>query len=187
MIEKTNVTGNSGAIFCYPPVLDACCGTRMMWFDKADSRALFVDIREESRVVDNGKTEATKGRAPRVVKPDQIADFRSLPFDDETFWHVVFDPPHLEAIDNPSAVLRFNYGQLFPGWREHLRAGFDECFRVLRPGGTLIFKWCESDIKLAEVLALTDKKPMYGHRSGAKARTHWVAFLKPPSADNVQG
>jgi hypothetical protein len=29
-------------------VLDACCGPRMFWFDRADGRALFVDKRRET-------------------------------------------------------------------------------------------------------------------------------------------
>jgi len=29
-------------------VLDMCCGPRMMWFDKADPRVLYSDIREET-------------------------------------------------------------------------------------------------------------------------------------------
>lgn len=29
------------------PVLDPCCGSRMMWFDKNDSRAVFGDQRIE--------------------------------------------------------------------------------------------------------------------------------------------
>lgn len=177
------VAVRSGDLLGFPPVLDACCGTRMMWFDKQDPRALYIDKRRGSRAVDNGRTAATKGRTPREVNPDQIADFTSLPFPDETFWHVVFDPPHLEAIDNPDSVLRFNYGQLMPGWRDHLKSGFAECFRVLKPGGTLIFKWCESEIKLNEVLALTPEKPLYGHRSGKKAQTHWCAFWKPNDGD----
>jgi SAM-dependent methyltransferase len=60
-----------------------------------------------------------------------------------------------------------------------LRGGFSECFRVLKPGGTLIFKWAETEIPLAEVLALTEHQPLYGHRSGKAAKTHWVAFIKP--------
>jgi hypothetical protein len=58
------------------------------------------------------------------------------------------------------------------------RLGFSECFRVLKPFGTLIFKWNEVDIPLRQVLALTDHKPLYGHRSGKAAKTHWVAFMK---------
>jgi hypothetical protein len=31
----------------FPPVLDACCGSRMFWFDRKDQRATFVDKRRE--------------------------------------------------------------------------------------------------------------------------------------------
>lgn len=54
----------------------------------------------------------------------------------------------------------------------------DECRRVLKPGGTFIFKWCEHEIPLREILALTPHKPLYGHRTGAREKTHWVAFIK---------
>jgi hypothetical protein len=32
---------------------------------------------------------------------------------------------------------------------------------------------------LREILALTPARPLYGHRTGKQAKTHWVAFLKP--------
>ena len=32
----------------YQPVLDPACGGRMFWFDKADSRVLFGDVRDET-------------------------------------------------------------------------------------------------------------------------------------------
>ena len=38
----------------FPPVLDACCGSRMFWFDKQDDRALFVDKRRETWPIDIG-------------------------------------------------------------------------------------------------------------------------------------
>ena len=31
-----------------PSILDPCCGSRMMWFDKQDQRCLFGDLRTES-------------------------------------------------------------------------------------------------------------------------------------------
>ena len=34
-----------------PTVLDPCCGSRMMWFDKQDPRVLFGDQRTESHVL----------------------------------------------------------------------------------------------------------------------------------------
>jgi hypothetical protein len=33
------------------PVLDACCGSRMFWFDKEDPRAVFVDNRRENHTL----------------------------------------------------------------------------------------------------------------------------------------
>lgn len=60
-----------------------------------------------------------------------------------------------------------------------IRRGFAECFRVLRPGGTLIFKWNELAVPVREILALTPERPLYGHKSGKASKTHWIAFLKP--------
>lgn len=164
----------------FPPVLDACCGSRMFWFDKADDRALFVDKRRETHPIDIG-TPGTIGRSPIVVNPDMLADFTSLPFPDDTFALVVFDPPHIERTA-AKGLLTKKYGHLTGDWRETLRQGFAECFRVLKPHGTLIFKWAESDYPVSEVLKLTTERPLFGHKSGKQSATHWVAFLKP----NVQ-
>lgn len=75
--------------------------------------------------------------------------------------------------------MKDKYGELDKDtWREDLRAGFAECFRVLKPEGVLIFKWSEFDIPLKEILALTPEKPLFGHRSGKQQKTHWVTFIK---------
>jgi SAM-dependent methyltransferase len=168
------------ATHCYPPVLDPCCGTRMFWFDHEDERAIYTDIRKGVRVIDVG-TAGTEGRKPKVVAPDEIADFRAMPFPDESFWHVVFDPPHFHKGAGATGRIAFDFGLLRETWRDDLRKGFAECFRVLKPCGTLVFKWCEVEIPLRDVLALTDEQPLYGHRSGKKAQTHWVCFMKSPS------
>ncbi len=34
-----------------PAVLDACCGSRMFWFDRKDPRAVFVDKRRETHTL----------------------------------------------------------------------------------------------------------------------------------------
>lgn len=46
-----------------PPVLDACCGGRMFWFDQKDPRALFMDIREGEYKKDFGLKQL-KGGSP---------------------------------------------------------------------------------------------------------------------------
>ena len=63
-------------------------------------------------------------------------------------------------------------------WREDLKLGFAEIFRVLKKDGVLIFKWSESDILVREVLALTPVAPLFGHRTGKAGRTLWIAFMK---------
>lgn len=146
----------------------------MMWFDKADDRCLFADCRDD--VLDVSHCTTNPGK--KEVKPDQLHDFRDMPYESESFYHVVFDPPHVRNISMKS-VTGFSYGSLDKEtWQDDLRLGFAECFRVLKQNGTLIFKWNEVDIPLREVLGLTPEKPLYGHRSGKKANTHWVAFLK---------
>lgn len=158
------------------PVLDVCCGCKMMWFDKGDDRAVFADCRESEMSIEHLPSQA--GRSPKQCRPDVLHDFRNMDFPDEQFHHVVFDPPHVRGISMKS-VTGFSYGSLDKDtWKEDLAAGFKECFRVLKPNGTLIFKWNEINIPLKEVLALTPEKPLYGHRSGKRANTHWVAFIK---------
>lgn len=150
-------------------VLDPCAGSRMMWFDKEDQRALFGDIRDEKHVL-------CDGRALRV-EPDVLMDFRKLPFDDGSFKLVAFDPPHLTRAGVDS-WMRAKYGMLTADWREDLRQGFAECFRVLEPEGILIFKWNETQVMVSELLALTDEKPLFGHKSGKRGNTHWITFMK---------
>ena len=116
-----------------------------------------------------------------VVDPDILGNYADLPFPDDCFSLIVFDPPH--TYNGVSSEMAKKYGRLEPGWREEITAGFSECFRVLRPGGTLIFKWNEHRVPLKVVLSMTPEKPLFGHRSGAAARTHWIAFLKGCDSD----
>lgn len=154
-----------------PPVLDVTCGGRMMWFDKRNPAALYLDNRELSNV------ELCDGRK-FSVEPDIIADFTNLPFGDNNFYLVVFDPPHLIRAGD-DAYMKIKYGKLGTDWKDTIKAGFSECMRVLRPGGTLIFKWNEYQVPLKEILEAINEKPLFGHRSGKASKTHWMAFMKP--------
>jgi SAM-dependent methyltransferase len=148
----------------------------MFWFDREDERAIFGDIRSEAHELTD---RSSRGGARRlIIEPDQQMDFRSLPFPDGQFYLVVFDPPHLVG-NGRSGWLAKKYGKLQEDWRSDLRAGFAECFRVLRPYGTLIFKWNEHEIRVSELLKLTDQKPLFGNRCGKSAKSHWLVFMKP--------
>ena len=150
-------------------ILDPCCGSRMFWFDKDDQRTLFGDIRDEQHVLCDGRA--------LNVEPNVIMDFRSLPFEDGSFKLVVFDPPHSTRAGRDS-WLRAKYGILTSDWRDDLSKGFAECFRVLATDGVLIFKWNETQVKVSEILALTDQAPLFGHKSGKREKTHWITFMK---------
>ena len=157
-------------------VLDICCGSRMFWFDKTDSRALFLDNRSETKILTDRSHGKLDGRRIVTVRPDVLASFEALPFADSSFPLVVFDPPH----DTHGGVCRITckYGKLPADWRALLSHGFRESFRVLAPLGTLVFKWSEISIPVSEILKLTDQSPLFGQRCGATAKTHWLVFQK---------
>ncbi len=143
----------------------------MFWFNKKHPDVLYVD----SRIVP--PTKLSNG-ATFSVSPDKVMDFRSLDLQDETFSLVVFDPPHVVNAGKAS-FLANKYGYLSKNtWKEDLRRGFSECFRVLKPNGVLIFKWNECHIPLLDVLALTSIEPLFGNRGGRSYKTHWLCFMK---------
>jgi SAM-dependent methyltransferase len=159
------------------PILDACCGGRMMWFDKANPAVVYMDKREVApRMVGKGRHARVRG-----CVPDVVADFTDIPYPDDMFVHVVMDPPHLVSAGAQSH-LRAVYGVLPKDWESEIRQGVNECMRVLRPGGTLILKWSEVQISLGQVLAAIEWEPLYGHTTTSRQHTHWMCFVKGVSA-----
>ena len=146
-------------------ILDVACGSKMFWFDKQNPNVEFCD----NRVVP--KHEYYPHR------PDTVCDFTALPFPDCSYKLVVFDPPHLTwAGDTSWTALK--YGKLSGNWKEMLRKGFAECFRVLDADGVLIFKWSEVQIPLKDILPLSPYPPLFGNRGGKNLNTHWLCFMK---------
>src|SRR5690554_1408680 len=139
----------------------------MFWFKKN---------REDTVYMDNRKLEDTlcDGRK-LIINPDVVADFRNIPYPGSTFYLVVFDPPHLIKAGENSWMAK-KYGKLNEEtWKQDIREGFHECMRVLKPNGTLIFKWNETQIKLREVLENIDYNPLFGNK---RSKTHWLVFMK---------
>ena len=147
-------------------ILDACCGSKMFWFDKENKNVLFMDNRILHDTLCDGRQ--------LEINPDIVGDFRDMPFDNDTFYMVVFDPPHLFKVGEKSWLAK-KYGKLDKDWKVDIKKGFNECMRVLKPNGTLIFKWNEQQIKLSEILKLIDYQPLFGNKRGD---THWLVFFK---------
>jgi SAM-dependent methyltransferase len=151
-------------------ILDATAGFRRMWFNKKHPNTVYLDSRPE-------------------VKPDVIGDFRKMRFDSETFRLVVFDPPHqIGYPSNPDSDFVKDFGYLVPEtWMFDLGRGLEECWRVLKPYGVLIFKWNTKYQNLRTVKSLFPDRPLFGqvtkgNRTGRKdeSQTFWFCFMKIP-------
>ena len=152
-------------------ILDVCCGPRMMWFDKHHKNTIYLDQRIEHKGF-------LPDRLNREVVPDIVADFRCLPFKDNSFKLVVMDPPHIHS-SGPMFRMTMTFGKLEKDtWGADIRKGVEECFRVLEPFGILIFKWNETQIKREAVLNAIGKQPLFGHPVLSKVPTHWFCFMK---------
>jgi len=161
-------------------ILDATCGDRTIWFQKNEPHTIYCDKRREEWEGDFGKTLRADGKKKHrhlVIDPDVQCDFTDLPFDDNSFNLVVFDPPHIPNL-SAGAWMRKSYGSLDGDWKPMIRKGFEECMRVLKPEGVLIFKWSDISVSTREILNVIGQEPLFGHRSGKKMNTHWMCFMK---------
>ncbi|QCZ50950.1 class I SAM-dependent methyltransferase [Levilactobacillus brevis] len=157
------------------PILDACCGSKMFWFNKENPDVTFMDKREATYSLGTYSTKDGDKKRMLTVDPDVIADFRNMPFADSQFYMVVFDPPHLIYAGQDS-WLNKKYGTLNRDtWQDDLRQGFSECMRVLKPNGTLIFKWNTEQIAVNKLWPLFGSKPLFGDK---RSKTRWFVFMK---------
>ncbi|WP_125589749.1 class I SAM-dependent methyltransferase [Companilactobacillus jidongensis] len=153
-------------------ILDACCGSRMFWYDKNNKDTLFIDNRKLETTLSDGRR--------LIVNPNKLADFRHLPFENKSFYMVVFDPPHLLHA-GANSWLAQKYGVLDEDtWKQDLKSGFDECMRVLKTHGTLIFKWNTEQISMAKIWKVFGREPLFGDR---RSKTRWSVFMKEENND----
>ena len=89
-------------------ILDACCGGRMMWYNKNHPNTLYIDIRKEEKgfIEDIPNFE---------VNPDIIADFTNLPpeIKNKKFKLIVWDVPHFRT-RKLSGIFQKKFGGLNP-------------------------------------------------------------------------
>jgi tRNA G10 N-methylase Trm11 len=151
-------------------ILDVSCGAKRFYFDKGNNLVHFNELhpREEN-------------------PPDTNFDFTDIPFPDASFYHVVFDPPHLKETEIKSKTA-LDYGFLpKENWQEVLKKGFSECWRVLKPGGTLNFKWSTRDYKVSVLIDLFSDiaTPVYGTkiRHSKNSTSLWITYFKEVEND----
>lgn len=162
-------------------ILDVCCGGRMMWFDKEYPGALYVDKRVRPKGFMSVRPEFS-------IEPDLQGDFRDLQLPDKSFSLVVFDPPHTIRSKEEGGIIAERYGRLtLATWQSDLAAGFSECWRVLKPNGTLIFKWAENDKPIDELEPFFPARPIFGTRAGKNHKTIWLVFFKEGLAGKHRG
>lgn len=161
-------------------ILDVTCGSRSIWFQKHEPHTIYCDIRREEWEGDFGKAIRADGKQKHrhlIIDPDVQCSFTNLPFEDKSFNLVVFDPPHIEALGQ-NAWMRKAYGSLDGDWEPMIRKGFQECMRVLKPNGVLVFKWSDVSVGTRDILNVIGQEPLFGHRAGQKMNTHWMCFMK---------
>ena len=154
-------------------VLDACCGGKHWWFDKNDPDMFGLDIRSMPK--------GSISLQPNwCVEPDLIGSYCDMPFDNETFSLIVWDIPHKLKVDK--GLITTKYGHLGSNWAKDTAEGFQECWRVLKPDSTLIFKWCDLDVKVSEMLNLFPVKPKVGTMTKKGVNnTYFLVFFKGES------
>jgi len=156
-------------------ILDSTCGTRIMWRVKELPQVVYLDVRPE-------------------VKPTIVGDAGCAPFRDEVFDIIYFDPPYggwrwstwTYKKFGMQALSRYWYG---PDMSDREIITFilrcnREFKRLLKPGGLIFFKWCDTSMPLSKVLPLLNnflvarldhiKSPL----QRGKSHTYWVTLTQ---------
>ena len=112
------------------PILDATAGNRMMWKNKMPPDVIFMD-------------KETRLRIP----PHVFATWEKLPFRDNAFSLIIFDPPHYAGFGKNS-IHKDPSGESWLGEfgnkRKLMRAIVNASKEFSRTSKRLCLKWCES-------------------------------------------
>ena len=147
---------------------DATAGARMMWPNKNPPYTVFLD-------------RNTDGPVP----PHIYGDYRRLPFRDDVFDCVIFDPPH--AARNKQ-YKKFNWTNRehpsYYGWditKTELLSGIAKAQKeIARVSKRLCFKWGEVDWTLWQILPLFRPWKEINRKltNAGRVPTWWVTFVR---------
>jgi SAM-dependent methyltransferase len=104
---------------------------------------------------------------PDKAPDGETGDFTALSYESETFDVVAFDPPY--KLNGTPSGPDGDYGvDVVSRWQDRhalIRAGMDECSRVLRPGGYLLLK-CQDQVCSGRVRWQTIEFAGHGEANG---------------------
>ncbi len=161
-------------------ILDMTSGCRAIWLEKEHSDCVYVDRR--ALIVPMHRRGDKLDESSLAWTPDVVADNAALPFRDNLFSLLVYDPPHRGFTADSNMGRRYGSASL-EEVRENIRAAAKEAHRVAMPGAHLAMKWNDIDISINIVLGMmfTYWRALFGHSmSGEKANsvTRWVLLRR---------
>ena len=155
------------------PMLDATAGNRMIWGKNKQqqiNKVIFID--KEFRL---------------AIPPDIFADHRHLPFRDDVFNCVIYDPPfQYDSCPPPWWNDPTNKGRwygFYSSRRETITMVAHAVREFLRVSKRLCLKWNDNDIPLWKILSLfrgwneINRNEFYS-KAGGTHKTYWVTFIK---------
>jgi hypothetical protein len=144
-------------------ILDMSAGYRAIWFNRLHPDTVFVDIRPQ-------------------VSPTVIANTEILPFPNNVFDLVVFDPPHV--VNGRGSKMGETYGSfLADEIKQTIQKSSAEAYRCSTGNALMAFKWNDHDVRLGRLIDLMEGwEPLFGHqvatRHKHRSSTYWVLLHK---------
>lgn len=160
-------------------ILDSTASSRSIWYQKNNPFTVFMDKRKGKEYACSENISKEKHRIIRIF-PDVQAQWQNIPFKNNSFDMVIWDPPHLfRNKDANLSLMSKRYGVFYNDeWKLIIETSVIELFRVLKTQGIFILKWCEVDKDVNEILKLMPYDPMFGTRTGQRNNTYWICFIK---------
>jgi len=147
-----------------------------MWYQKNHPYVTFMDKRKETFL----STHQNQKKRTYKVDPDVVSEWKDAPFPDEYFDMIIFDPPHLIwKNEKKESTLDKQHGYFYANeYEKILKEGIDKLFRILKPDGVFILKWCELSVPVKKIIEMCPYPPLFGTRTGQANKTHWIVFIK---------